>query len=266
MAGQMVSQDSLIEAITLLPPGTTAAVSLGGRLNLTRSTVPLSEAFAIDDRTSYSESLKESARRFVSLIDALAGTGFEALKLSVSGGLDSRACIAAALLSPNARQAAVLNCVNKAKQHSADYQVVTELSDRFGFILGTRVPAAPAKPRTRSIKDNLGFRFLESSGAYDFMVAPSYDSVASDSFTVGGHGAEMIKGNYGWRSIGTIADKILDPALSNAFRQQAEGGFRPWASGPIRGSVRSGTISRIAMPFIPAASLRFPWSGSGLFR
>jgi hypothetical protein len=259
MAGQMISQDTLIEAITLLPPGTTASVSLEGKLDLTRSTVPLSEEFASGDQSTYSESLKESARRFVSLIDALAGTGFEALKLSVSGGLDSRVCMAAALLSPNARQAAVLNCIYRSKQHSADYEVVTELSERFGFGLGSRVPDVPPKPRTRSIKDNLGFWFLASSGAYDFMVAPSYYSVASDSFTVGGHGAEAIKGNYGWRAIGTIANKIPDPSLSHAFRQQAEHGIsslgiRPdsavgseWHYLAYRNAIHSGRISTVSM-------------------
>lgn len=259
MAGQMVSQDSLIEAITLMPPGTTASVSLEGRLELTRSAVPLSEEFSIDDKASYSESLKESARRFVSLIDALAGTGFEALKLSVSGGLDSRVCMAAALLSPKAREMAVLSCIHKSKQHSADYEVVAELSERFGFSLGSRFPDAPARPRTRSIKDNLGFWFLASSGAYDFMVAPSYYSVVSDSFTVGGFGAEMIKGNYGWRSVGTIASKIPDPAVGRAFRQQAEHGIASlginadsavgseWHYLGYRNAIHSGRISTVSM-------------------
>lgn len=259
MAGQMISQDTLVQEITLLPPGVKASVQLEGSLRLTLSTVPLAEEFAPGDASTYSESLKESARSFVSLIDALAGTGFEALKLSVSGGLDSRVCMAAALLSPNARQAAVLNCINKSKQHSVDYEVVSELSERFHFSLGSRVPEVPAKPRTRSIKDNLGFWFIASSGAYDFMVAPSYYSVASDSFTVGGHGAEAIKGNYGWRSIGTIADKILDPSLSDAFRQQAEQGISSLGIAPdsavgsewhylaYRNAIHSGRISTVSM-------------------
>jgi hypothetical protein len=259
MAGQMLSPDTVLQEITLLPPGVTAEVPLGGALQLDRRVIPLPQLFSYDESAPYSEALKDSARRIVSLIDALAGTGFEALKLSVSGGLDSRVCIAAALLSPNARQASVLNCTHKSRQHDADYQVVSELSERFKFGLGSRVPDAPQKPRTRSIKDNLGFWFLASSGAYDFMVTPAYYSVVSDSFTVGGHGAETIKGNYGWRSVDTIADKIADPLLANAFREQGKYGISSLGvdpSSPVgsewhylayRNAIHSGRISTVSM-------------------
>lgn len=259
MAGQMLSPDTVLEEITLLPPGVMAEVPLGRVLQLDRRVIPLPRLFSYDDSTPYSEALKDSARRIVSLIDALAGTGFEALKFAVSGGLDSRVCIAAALLSPNARKASVLNCTHKSKQHAADYRVVSELSERFDFGLGSRVPDAPQKPRTRAIKDNLGFWFLASSGAYDFMVAPAYFSVVSNSFTVGGHGAETIKGNYGWRSVDAIADKISDPLLANAFREQAKHGISSLGVDPnsavgsewhylaYRNAIHSGRISTVSM-------------------
>lgn len=259
MAGQMLSPHSIVEEITFLPPGVTAEVLVGDVLRLYRRVTPLPELFSDIDSEPYGEALKDSARRFVSLIDALAGTGLEALKLSVSGGLDSRVCIAAALLSPAARQASVLSCINKSQQHATDYQVVSELSERFAFPLGSRSAGAPQKPRTRSIKHNLGFWFLASSGAYDFMVAPAYYSVVSDGFTVGGHGAETIKGNYGWRSVGTIADKIADPLLAQAFRQQVEYGISTlgveanstvgseWHYLAYRNAIHSGRISSVSM-------------------
>lgn len=222
MGGQLLSPDTVVDSVKYAPVGTSLRVAFAGMLSLTVVRKPVEEVFELRSR-SYSESMKTAAQRMASLIHTLSGISINAVRLSLSGGMDSRVCMAAALLSPIAREQAAFNCTNTNPSHAKDYSVVSGMADEFGFPLGIRSSDTKVAVRTtRRFKESLGLWHVANAGVYDFLVLPNYVLNSVGAFNFSGHGAELHKGNYGWRPVQAIAANIKSADVSSAFLKQSE--------------------------------------------
>lgn len=224
MAGQMLSEDGFINEIKYAHVGVSLSVRLGDDIQLRVVRRNVREVFCLRER-SYVEAVRTSAQRIASVLGSLAEISMNSLSFALSGGTDSRVCLAAAILSRAGREHPIFNCVNTNSSHKRDFEVVSALSQRFGFPLGVRGEVVkPAMARARSAK-KLGSWFLSNSGIYDFLYASPAATEKVERLSVGGHGAELHKGNYGWRRIGVIAKTIEQKSVREAFRSQCEKGI-----------------------------------------
>lgn len=221
MGGQMLSSNTLIDQIKMVPLGDQLRVTLDTTVGVAHNPKALPGVFSLSEDVSYAAAIKKAAVDYASLLNSLASRGSGKLRMSVSGGLDSRANIAAALLGPSIRENGIVSCQNSAPQHRADFEVVSEISAEFGLPLNR--PVAAEEPRTtETVREDLGLWFLSSSAVYDFMVLPNRVVTGNASFNVGGQGAEMMKGQYGWRSVDAIARNIKQKKVAAAFRAETE--------------------------------------------
>lgn len=222
MGGQLLSPDTIIDAIKYAPVGTALKINIEHLISLSVIRQPAAKVFEL--RTdSYAESMRLAGQRMASLMQTLSGVSINAVRLALSGGMDSRVLLAAALLSPSAREQATFNCTNKNPSHATDYAVVSEMSGALGFPLGLRpAETEPATPTTRRINETVGLWNLANAGIYDFLVLPNYVLNSVGAFSVSGHGAELHKGNYGWRPVQAISVNIVEPSVRAAFLSQTE--------------------------------------------
>lgn len=208
MSAQLMSTRTIVREITYVAVGQRVDLDLndpGAEAQVvTRS---LREVFPWTGEP-YGETIRRAAARIASLVHTVAGLGPESARLALSGGKDSRICLAAALLSPVARDSARFSCTNTHALHARDAEVVQQLSEEFGFPLGTRTPAIPRAQEIWRVRDPMGLWSLDSALAYFPVKIQAYGLRAKGKFTIAGFGSELYKGNYGLRSVRTIAASI----------------------------------------------------------
>ena len=143
MSAQLMSTRTIVREITYVAVGQRVDVDLTNpHAEATVVTRSLREVFPWDGEP-YGETIRRAASRIASVVHTVATLGPESARLSLSGGKDSRICLAAALLSPVARDTARFSCTNTHALHQRDAEVVQQLSDAFDFPLGSRIPAIP---------------------------------------------------------------------------------------------------------------------------
>ncbi|TYT27135.1 hypothetical protein FZO89_13185 [Luteimonas viscosa] len=223
MAGQMLSQDTVVAQIKYLQVGA------GLRVPLTEIEAKITRRSCYEDFSTegatYAEGVRLAGQRMASLMGTISAISSNTARISLSGGMDSRTCLAAALASRAGREQAVFSCTNTNAGHARDFAVVESLREKFGFPAGLRGAGASDKGVFSKVKDELGLWFLSNAGIYDFLKFNPHVRVRGGAFSISGHGAELVKGNYGWRPIQAIAGNIKDPLVSAAFRAQSEGGL-----------------------------------------
>ena len=219
MSAQLMSTRTPVQEITYVAVGQRVEVDLTdpcARAEVV--TRPMREVFAWDGQ-SYGDTIRHGASRIASIIHTVATLGPEAARLSLSGGKDSRICLAAALLSPVGRDSARFTCTNTLPQHQRDAEVVQQLSETFGFPLGSRFPAVPRSAEIWRVRDPMGLWSLDSALTYYPVKLQAYGLRAKGQFAIAGFGSELYKGNYGLRSVKTIADSIATrfPGMAEDF-------------------------------------------------
>ncbi|WP_345474117.1 hypothetical protein QMQ05_06915 [Glutamicibacter ectropisis] len=221
MAGQMLSSNTMIDQIKMVPLGSTIRVGLGKRLSVDLQSNNLPEIFGADIGAPYEQAIREYTIDYVSLLSSLASLGPARVNMAVSGGLDSRVNIASMTLTEELKSQAKISCQNSAPQHQKDFLVVAELAQIHGLPLNKEIPNAAIRKIER-VENPLGLWYLSSSGLYDFMVLPDRIVTGHPTFNIGGHGAELAKGQYGWRSMAQIHRTIKDKPIADAFYAETE--------------------------------------------
>lgn len=224
MAGQLLSEDTLVDEVKYAHVGTTLRIQTWAGIDLRIERRSVLEDFSLED-DSYAAAVREAAQRIASSLNTLAGISMNVARFAISGGMDSRVCLAAGLMTEAGRQQAVFNCVNTNSAHAKDYRIVKSLSEEFGFPLGLRPPVVDVRKLRQQIPSKLGLWFLSSAGIYDFMYLTPAINTSQGAVSIGGHGAELHKGNYGWRRIRAISATITDKLVAEAFRSQCEDGI-----------------------------------------
>lgn len=208
MAAQLLGTRTAVQEITYVP--------VGGRVHLDLldpRAIPqpqrqnLRSLFPAQD-TDYREQLRAAAVRIASVVHTVALSGPEHARLSLSGGKDSRICLAAALLSPAARSQARFTCTNTAEIHRRDFEVVSKLSQAFGFPLGARTAQANRQQELRRFPNPMGLWATDNALVYFALKIQPYALRAKGPFAITGMGSEVYKGNYGLRSLSNIVQVI----------------------------------------------------------
>lgn len=216
MGGQLLSSRTIVREIRYMPFNVTLRVAL---TELIASELPDSVHSAFPQRAgSYREQLAEAAVQLASVIATLASAAPAGIRMSLSGGLDSRVCLAAGLLSPGMREQMEFSSANRTEAQKRDYAVVRALAEKRRFKLGHR---GNVDPRPSDRPRGLPLWLVANVGMYDYVVLPGKWEAHDVPVAIGGHGAEVYKGNYGWRRIRSIAGLIPDKLVANAFFDEA---------------------------------------------
>ncbi|MDO5031282.1 hypothetical protein [Corynebacterium sp.] len=195
MAYQQLGTKTFCKEVSICTPGTTLSFSYETRmLHELPANLPKQYETAIE---SHADAIHQAAARMIGVIKGYAESG-GLVSLSLSGGMDSRACLAAAL------RAGIGDSlfVGSKDNGRADYPIARELAERFGFQLNrsSRVLQGTLAPR-----DPLTTWSAMSLGLYDALYASDkFRRLDRPVFAVGGQGAEISKGNYGWRQLTKI--------------------------------------------------------------
>jgi len=207
MSAQLMSTRTLVREVDYVAVGQRVHLLLEPEgASATISTEPLRSLFAWDG-AAYGETIRRAAARIASVIHTIASMGPGAARLSLSGGTDSRICLAAALLSPVARSDARFSCTNTLPQHRRDAEVVQALSEEFGFALGSRAASGQAAAVWR-VSDVVGLWYTDQALSYFPLRIQNYGLRSKTGFTIAGFGSELYKGNYGLRSVSQIVESI----------------------------------------------------------
>lgn len=195
MGLQQLGRETYCAGVRYATPGT--------RLRFDHETGLLSETpLDLVDRytgvfDTHAEAVTVSAHRMVRTIMTYAAAG-GLVALGLSGGTDSRLCLAATLAADIGDQLHTASTKNR----SADYAVASDLGATFGFEVNA--PSGHIQGRLR--QNDLAQGWAASSlGLYDALYMPrAFRERDVPVFSVGGQGAEVSKGNYGWRPLAQI--------------------------------------------------------------
>lgn len=221
IASQQVSENSMIQNVLYKPIGSKLRVfgnEGGARLKVEREMLP--EIF-LKDIDDYRSTLAEGAERISSLIATYGELANAGCNVNISGGLDSRVCFAAALRSNGYNDFTFTS----NKKSLDDYEVAEEICKKHSVHIGH------SRKMDRIVQERLPTWFAFSAGLYDPLHAPGF-RLRNVNFEIGGHGAEAIKGNYGWRSISSIEPKGFNNEVKEAFQNQAKQGLLPLGVSP----------------------------------
>lgn len=199
MSLQQLGRETYCEEVRYATPGT----ELRYRLDTgTTRELPLDlQQYYTGDLESHSEAITQSAERMVRSMKTFAAAG-GIVSLGLSGGTDSRLCLAAGLAADigDALQVASTNN-STAERPNRDFETAVALSEAFDFPLNS----SAHHTGTLSRNDLLAGWASTSLGLYDALYMPQFfRDRPVPAFAVGGQGAEVSKGNYGWRPITAI--------------------------------------------------------------
>ncbi|GEK79694.1 hypothetical protein [Agrococcus baldri] len=195
MSLQQLGRETYCREIRYATPGTEL------RIGLSSGSVEERPLNLVDYYTggfdSHADAVTVAASRMVRTFKTYAETG-GLTTLGLSGGTDSRVCLAAALAADMDESLHVATRNNG----SADYPIAVSLSERFGFPLNKQDPRV--RGTVEKIDDAASWAGT-SIGLYDALYTPpGFSRRELPVFSVGGQGAEISKGNFGWRPVTDI--------------------------------------------------------------
>ncbi len=214
-AAQLLNERTPIRDVYFATPGTRLRVAFSSDrfVHLSCEREPIQEVFQAGIE-GYRETIREGAYRTSSVIRSLLSIAESDVSLALSAGLDSRVCFAAGLIADTDKNL----FLNSNKKRQEEYQIASRLATEFGYSF-----SSPTVGKERAPLDRLSLWFLTCAGIYDPLHSPRSKSAGSTSFAIGGHGAELYKGNYGWRAISTISRYV--PDVGQVYRDQCEEGL-----------------------------------------
>lgn len=224
MSAQLLGSRTLVREIRYVPVGQRVHVPLtaGAQTStVERRSVP--ELFGQHGH-DYAAEVRQAAVRIGSLVHTVASLGPEHARLALSGGKDSRICLAAALLSPVARERARFTCTNTAEQHRRDFEVVSALSSEFAFPLGAREPTADRSTELWRVANPVALWYSDNSLSYFALKLQPYALRAKGKFAIAGYGSELYKGNYGLRPLTAVVESIArtQPMVAESVNELCE--------------------------------------------
>ncbi|MGJ5723413.1 hypothetical protein ACSBQT_03450 [Brevibacterium sp. H602] len=212
MSLQQMGRETFCEEIRYATPATELVID-GRNGDLEEYPMDLSE-FYRGSFADHADAVNESAVRMVRTFKTYAAS--ESLTtLGLSGGTDSRVCLAAALAADMQDNLHIASTNKKTRLNdNQDYAVAVALSEKFGFSLNQ--PSSNVQGSLTS-NDLLAGWAATGMGLYDALYMPAkFRHRPIPVFAVGGQGAEISKGNFGWRPLEAI--NMPPEALAQAAR------------------------------------------------
>ncbi|NUL48772.1 hypothetical protein F7P69_26745 [Cellulosimicrobium funkei] len=198
---------------------------------------PYPEAFR-DPAGTWSDVVRQSAISMASTMKSFAAQPGITLRLSASGGADSRAVLAAMRRADPGQQVSVISTANRGGTDQRDYEVVHDIARRTGLLIGHN-PAAPT-PTVVPYPHPFATYLIGSLGIHQRINIFPGRVGGAGHFTLTGHGAGIFKTSYGWRPFWKVARDLrrFDTAC-----------------GPVAGSLGMGFLKSVGIdPTSPDAS------------
>lgn len=193
MASHPLGTSTLIDGVQFCPPGSKIRITISGNKPVSYIEKVLAEEFFSANITDYRDTILQAAQRAAAVVAAITQIPETTTTLSLSGGLDSRVCLATALAFGNKNS--LFFKTNPASKD--DYVVAKDLSRCLNFEFKD-----PPK-NTIASKESIASWFLSCAGIYDPPIGGG--SVYNpNQFRITGVGAEAIKGYFGWRPLSAI--------------------------------------------------------------
>lgn len=163
--------------------------------------------------TSHAEAIQIAAANMAGMLGGIDAMPGHTLRLDLTGGQDSRTVLAAALAAGIDDNNVVLQCSTKAADDHA-------IAEKIASVV--TLPFNPPRSGGRTRVAQMALWFAASAGVYDPLYSLFVRSTNMDFLTAGGHGAEVYKGNYNWRSIDKLVRNSTD--LPDSVRQPLRSG------------------------------------------
>ena len=231
IAHTQLSPDTFITQVKFLP------ATQGLRIDLVPSmtTTHVGDSAVkqcVPPTVDYREGVRAAGVNIARLLHTLTRIGDWQGYLNLSGGYDSRVVLAGAIASGSLDRINV-NCRNTAPSHRADYAVASMLAEVFGFRLNVKERVAPAVPARQVDCTPIGLFALSSLAVYDNFSLRSASRTRGNDINLNGIGAEVSRGNFGWRSWAQMADAFhVGSEVDEAFRAQGVAGLRAIGADP----------------------------------
>lgn len=215
MADQLLSTRTPVSKVTFCPPGTTISLkAVGGAIEADVKTTPHREFFSLRGK-SYAEGVRLIAARAASMARTLMSIEGGTFLMGLSGGQDSRSVFAAMLSAGSGTVR-----VNSNTSMSKDFAVASDIASKFGVTLNDANLTGGSSVRM----DAMAYWFMHNAGVYDPIYTRPSLYFKPLVFDAGGHGAEVYKGNYGWRPLSLLL-KDVPPSLRDEFAYECETGL-----------------------------------------
>ena len=169
---------------------------------------------------SYEELFAEAARRILGVLGGLADLTDTKVALALSGGLDSRTVLGGFRYLGVAGDVAIGSSPGAEKERAVAEEVVAHC----GLALGAAGSEAMWRP------DRLTGWGMFNAGVYDPLVSPPKLPLGGDTFSLGGHGAEVCKGTYRWKSVRGVARSA--GAVAGPYAEAVARGIAPYGVSP----------------------------------
>ena len=221
ITNQPLSPDTGCQEIRYLPIGAKLRMAIGDR-GATAGVTPvgLRQTLGEPPAADYAEELLHGAREFASGLTSLARAFPDRIRLSLSGGLDSRLVLAAIGIDPAVLAGMDINTGTRVDQET-DRGAVMALSEAHGFEVNR-----PDQPRLTKVKVKLplGHWALASLGTYDQVIIRTYFWERA-MVNLGGHSGEALRGGPGQQRIRSLGGGLERP-LRRALHRQIRAGLR----------------------------------------
>ena len=202
-----MSNQTQIEGVELLSPGKSIEFSLDGSIfekdsiemqkNIVKSK-NLNEIFQMDFE-DYTKAIRDAAKKIAQSTVSLIQLEDVFIQFGLSGGLDSRIILAAILQRPELLEKVVIK-TNTTPSRKGDYDVVSHLSNKYGFEFNDNEKLKLFKKnhqlKLEKIEDKFALWTLSSMGLFDMMYLHNSYWPVPKIIELGGHGAETIKGTF----------------------------------------------------------------------
>lgn len=198
---------------------------------------PYPEAFRAPEG-AWSDVVRQAAITMASTLKSFAAEPGITLRLSASGGADSRAVLAAMRRADPDQQVSAISTANRGGTDQRDYDVVHDLARRTGLLIGHN-PAAPS-PTVIPYPHPFATYLIGSLGMHQRINIFPGRVGGAGHFTLTGHGAGIFKTSYGWRPFWKVARDL---------------GRFDTACGPVAGALGMEFLSSVGIdPKAPDAS------------
>lgn len=210
-----LSSSTFAEEIKYALPGSIIKVSLKSIMKAEVIHKGAKNIFKLQENIGYEDSIRQAAHQLCGSLGGIIESGVLPCNIDLTGGLDSRLVLSGATPFLDSEHISIGSQVRSKN----DYTVAKEICQTFGLKLNK-------KDTSQKIKINAGAMWIASNAGFtDTLYTCKSQRVDDIRFNVGGHGAEIFKGNYGWRKINEIGKNIKNEEIYRYMQAELRKGL-----------------------------------------
>ncbi|MGP5793679.1 hypothetical protein ACTXP0_11665 [Psychrobacter celer] len=221
ITAQSLSSSTIATEIKYLVPGSIINIDYRNDIELSVSHIGAKNIFLLEDM-DYEEGIRDAADKICGLLGGVVASKTLPCLFDLTGGLDSRL----ALASVSKFFGTDFISVASQKKAKRDYDVAKSICEEFD--LGLNVAD---KPDISKIEP--GSMWLASNaGLYDSLYSVRAQRDSGFRFKVGGHGAEVFKGIYGFKKISEIGKDYSNDEIYSLLQMELNKGLEEFGIDP----------------------------------